>query len=312
MSQKIFKQIGIGLLVTFCVTGKLQAQTDPMYSQYMYNMLGINPAYAGSRKAISLNAFYRKQWVSLPGAPQTTSVSVDGAINDNKVGLGIQLYDDRLGVEKATGFNAMVSTRVHVSEKGVLSGGLSFGMMNYRTDLTQVPNRFTPGDPAFSQNYSKWMATIGAGLYYNTDRFYAGVSVPNILRTRIATLDLITSGIQKANDFHIFITSGVVLDVSDEVKLKPSVLLKAVSGAPVQADLNCNVWLRDVIGLGASYRTGDAIVGMAELQVNPQLRLGYAYDVTTSQLNSFNRGSHELMFRFEFGRNKTIKSTRYF
>lgn len=312
MKQRIIKQIALSLFILCCSSDRLLAQTEPMYSQYMYNMLGINPAYAGSREAVSLNAFYRKQWVSLPGAPQTTSVSLDAGVNNNKIGLGMQLYNDQLGVEKATGMNGMISARVHVSENGVLSGGLSFGMMNYQTDLTKVPNRFTPGDPAFSQNYNQWMATVGAGLFYNTDRFYAGISIPNVLRSRISTLDLISSGIQKVNDYHVFLTTGIVYDISDDVKLKPSVLLKAVSGAPLEADLNCNVWLKDLIGFGASYRTGDAILGMVELQASKQLRFGYAYDATVSQLNAFTQGTHELMIRYEFSRNKIIKSTRYF
>ena len=117
---------------------KIHAQTEPMYSQYMYNMLGVNPAYAGNREALSLNFFQRNQWVGIKGAPKTTSISIDQAIKEGKMGWGLQVYDDRLGVEAATGFNGMLSTRIRVSEKGVLSGGLSFGMMNYRINLNDV------------------------------------------------------------------------------------------------------------------------------------------------------------------------------
>lgn len=300
------------LLLFVCVGVKASAQTEPMYSQYMFNMLGVNPAYAGNREALSLNTFHRSQWVGLSGAPQTTAVSIDGAISDNRVGLGLQLYDDRLGVEKATGANAMVSARIHVSEVGVLSGGLMVGMMNYRADLSQVPNRFTPSDPAFSQNFNKWMPTIGAGIYYNTDHFYAGVSVPNVMRSRLSGLDMITSGIQKVNDFHVFANVGMMIDMNDDVKLKPSLMLKSVSGAPYEADINFNVWLKDMLGLGVSYRTGDAVLGMVELQASKQFRIGYAYDLTLSELKAFNNGSHELMLRYEFSRNRIYKSTRFF
>jgi len=300
------------LLIAIVASIKLNAQTEPMYSQYMYNMLSINPAYAGNREALGLSVFYRNQWVDLPGAPQTKSATIDGSINDNRVGLGLQMYDDRLGVEKATGFNGTISTRIHVSSNGILSAGLSLGMMNYRADLTQVPNRFTPSDPAFSQNFNQWMTTLGAGVFYNTDKFYAGVSVPNFMVSRLSTLDKVTSSIQSISDYHFFINSGVVIDMSQDVKLKPSAMLKVVSGAPLQADINCNLWLKDVVGFGLSYRTGDAVVGMLELQANKQLRFGYAYDFTTSAMGAYNQGSHEMFLRFEFGNDRIIKSTRYF
>ena len=289
------------------------AQTEPMYSQYMYNMLGVNPAYAGNREATSFNFFQRRQWVGLAGAPQTTSVSLDGAFNDNKLGWGVQAYDDKLGVERADGVNMMMATHIQVSDKGTLSGGLSMGLMNYRIDLLNVQGRYTPSDPAFYSNFNKWMPAVGLGIYYNTDKFYAGFSVPNVLKSRLTAFDVMNSGIQKVNSTHLFFTSGYVFDVNEDVKIKPSTMIKAVGGAPIEADFNTNVWLKNVIGLGFSYRTGDAMVAMAEAQINNNLRVGYAYDITISPLKYYNNGSHELMFRYEFGNNNTkIKSTRYF
>ena len=289
------------------------AQTEPMYSQYMYNMLGVNPAYAGNREATSFNFFQRRQWVGLAGAPQTTSVSLDGAFNDNKLGWGVQAYDDKLGVERADGVNMMMATHIQVSDKGTLSGGLSVGLMNYRIDLLNVQGRYTPSDPAFYSNFNKWLPAVGLGIYYNTDKFYAGFSIPNVLKSRLTAFDVMNSGIQKVNSTHIFFTSGYVFDVNEDVKIKPSTMIKAVGGAPIEADFNTNVWLKNVIGLGFSYRTGDAMVAMAEAQINNNLRVGYAYDITISPLKYYNNGSHELMFRYEFGNNNTkIKSTRYF
>lgn len=309
----MIKKIILSLLILLVIGSKLYAQTEPMYSQYMYNLMAINPAYAGSREALSFNTFYRKQWVGVDGAPQTMSASMDGAVSNNRIGLGIQLYDDRLGVEKASGFNSMISSRVKISRTGILSGGLLFGMMHYRANLTMVPNRFTQNDPAFSTNFNKVLPSVGLGLFYNTDHYYLGVSSPNILHSKLTTLELISSGLQKVNDRHLFVTSGVVFDLSEDVKLKPSVLMKMVSGAPTQFDFNANIWLKNILGIGASYRTGDAIVGMLELQLTKELRIGYAYDRTTSPLNVFSQGSHELMFRYEFGSEKNnIKSTRYF
>ena len=292
---------------------KSMAQTEPMYSQYMYNMLGVNPAYAGSREASSFNFFQRSQWIGLQGAPQTTSFSFDQSILNKRAGWGIQFYDDKIGVEKADGINIMGSTKIQVSENGILSGGLSFGLMNYRIDLMNVTGRFTPNDPAFYSNLNKWTPSLGLGIYYNTDNFYAGVSIPNILKSRLSAFDLIRSGLQKVNQKHIFLTTGIVIPINEDLKLKPSTMIKIVEGAPIEADLNTNIWLKDIIGLGVSYRTGDAIVGMAEIQANENLRFGYAYDMTISPLKFYNNGSHEIMIRYEIGNFKNkIKSTRYF
>jgi type IX secretion system PorP/SprF family membrane protein len=279
----------------------------------MYNMLSINPAYAGSREVMSMNMFHRKQWVGIAGAPQTTSITMDQSFNDKKVGLGIQMYDDRLGVERAQGVNAMWSARVRISENGILSGGLQFGAMNYRADLTKVENRFTPGDPAFTQNYSKWLPSVGMGLFYNTDKFYIGASMPNLMRSRLATFEMINSGIRNVNDFHFFGTAGYVYEINEQVKFKPSAMVKVVSGAPIQYDFNANFWLKDLIGFGVSYRTKDAVLGMIELQTNRNFRIGYAYDIPVSDLKLYTIGTHEIMLRYEFSKYKTnIKSTRYF
>ena len=289
------------------------AQTEPMYSQYMFNMLGVNPAYAGSREASSFNFFQRSQWIGLQGAPQTTSFSFDQSILNKRAGWGIQFYDDKIGVEKADGINIMGSTRIQVSENGILSGGLSLGLMNYRIDLMNVTGRFTPNDPAFYSNLNKWMPSLGLGVYYNTDNFYAGVSIPNILKSRLTAFDLIRSGLQKVNQKHIFLTTGIVIPINEDLKLKPSTMIKMVEGAPIEADFNTNIWLRDIIGVGVSYRTGDAVIGMAEIQANQNLRFGYAYDMTISPLKFYNTGTHEIMIRYEIGNFKTkIKSTRDF
>ena len=310
-----FKHIKVLMLLAVMLFAYLKsiAQTEPMYSQYMFNMLGVNPAYAGNREASSFNFFQRSQWIGLQGAPQTTSFSFDQSILNKRAGWGIQFYDDKIGVEKADGINIMGSTRIQVSENGILSGGLSLGLMNYRIDLMNVTGRFTPNDPAFYSNLNKWTPSLGLGIYYNTDNFYAGVSIPNLLKSRLTAFNLIKSGLQKINQKHIFLTSGIVIPINEDLKLKPSTMIKMVEGAPIEADFNTNVWLRDIIGLGVSYRTGDAVIGMAEIQANQNLRFGYAYDMTISPLKFYNTGTHEIMIRYEIGNFKTkIKSTRYF
>lgn len=290
------------------------AQTEPMYSQYMYNMLGVNPAYAGSREVLGLNFFQRNQWSGLRGAPKTTSLNLDQSIKEGKIGLGIQMFSDQLGVEEASGINGFLSSRIKVSENGILSAGLSLGFMNYQFNSLDVLNRIRTDDNVFVNVIpSQWNPSVGFGLYYNTDQFYVGVSTPSLLKSRLAKYENFASGIQKTDDFHLFTTMGYVIKINEEVNLKPSTMIKMVSGAPIEFDLNTNVWLKDILGLGISYRTGDAVIGMAEIHTSPNLRFGYAYDMPFSPLKAYTRGSHEIMIRYEWGSNKSkIKSTRYF
>jgi type IX secretion system PorP/SprF family membrane protein len=318
--NKIYKTINVKVIVIIFIVlsyasfEKVLAQTEPMYSQYMYNMLGVNPAYAGSREVLGLNFFQRNQWSGLRGAPKTTSLNLDQSIKEGKIGLGIQMFSDQLGVEEASGINGFLSSRIKVSENGILSAGLSVGFMNYQFNSLDVLNRIRTDDNVFVTVIpSQWNPSVGFGLYYNTDQFYVGVSSPSLLKSRLAKYENFASGIQKTDDFHLFTTMGYVIKINEEVNLKPSTMIKMVRGAPIEFDLNTNVWLKDILGLGISYRTGDAVIGMAEIQTSPNLRFGYAYDMPFSPLKAYTRGSHEIMIRYEWGSNKSkIKSTRYF
>jgi len=288
------------------------AQQKPMYSQYMFNMLNINPAYAGSRGAMSAVALYRNQWVGFPGAPRTTTFSFDMPIQNRKVGLGMQLYDDRVGIERTTGFNAIYAFRFQFAGSGTLSLGLQAGLLNYQANYTEV-NTYLPNDPAFSSNVRGILPAFAAGVYYNSDKFYIGFSTPAFLRTKIKYNNAAEIASVSSRDLHLYLASGTVFDLNPDLALKPSILVKAVSGAPVEVDINCNLWLQNKISLGASYRTGDAIVGMVEYQVNQQLRFGYAYDKTFSNLGTLVNGTHEIMLRLEFGSPSVrVSSPRYF
>jgi len=307
LSNMIKKAILV-LVVCFFLD-EASAQTEPMYSQYMYNMVAINPAYAGSRGVTGLNYFGRSQWSGISGAPKTNSVTLDGVTSNGVFGVGMQLYNDQIGVFKTNGANLMTSVRTQVSENGVLSGGIQFGIKNQVRNLTDVVNIYESNDPKFMSNMNTTDATLGMGIYYNSDNFYLGASIPNILKSSDKNLP----NSPKVNNTNLFLTTGYVFDINNDIKLKPSTLVKIVSGAPIELDLNTNVWLKDFIGLGISYRTGDAVLGMAEVQLNKQLRIGYAYDYTFSALKAYTSGSNEITIRFEFGKEtKNIKSTRYF
>jgi type IX secretion system PorP/SprF family membrane protein len=303
------KKILIILLLSFIANSNFFAQTEPMYSQYMFNMGAINPAYAGSRGATNFNYFGRSQWSGIDGAPKTHSVTLDGASKNDKFGLGVQLYNDQIGVFKTNVANVYAATRVRVSETGILSGGIQLGFKNQRRNYSDVVNVYEKNDVKFQNNISETDPNLGVGIYYNTDKFYAGVSVLDILKSS----DLNMPNAQKVNKSHLFATAGYVFDLSDDIKLKPSTLMKMASGAPIEFDFNTNIWLKDMLGIGVSYRTGDAVVGLAELQLSKNLRIGYAYDRTFSALRAFTTGSNEITFRYEFGKEtKNIKSTRYF
>ncbi len=307
--KKIIILIGI-----LCMGQQLLAQQEAMYTQYMFNMMAVNPAYAGSRGVLSATAMYRNQWVGVEGAPRTGTISFDMATRNKKVGLGIQAFNDRIGIVKTTGFYASYAYRINFEEKGSsLAIGLQGGLSNYRADLTKV-DLIDGGDPAFMQNINAIMPSFGAGIFYNTPKFYAGFSIPNLVKSYLRKDQYLYSTEVVAQKYlHLFLMAGYVFDLNESLKLKPSFLVKAVKGAPVTADINVNLWIKEIVGIGASYRTGDAVAGLLELQLSNQFRLGYAYDHSISNLVKYNQGTHEVMLRFEFGWDKNqVVSPRFF
>jgi len=290
----------------------LMAQQEPMYSQYMFNMLQLNPAYAGNRAVDNVTLMYRKQWLNVSGSPTTATVSWDSRQEGTNVGYGLQVYNDKIGIENTTGFQGFYSYRIPF-ENSFLSFGLSAGVLYYNAAYSQIQTT-QGGDPLLQADVKKMMPTAGFGILYGSEKWYMGFSVPALLKTKAESDGTNSTNAIGANN-HYFLTGGFVLDMSENFQLKPSVLIKSVKGAPLQLDYNLNGWINKVIGVGASYRTGDALVGMIELQVTPEFRLGYAYDYTISNLNTFTKwGTHELMLRYEFGgpKSRRLLSPRYY
>ncbi|MBY0541804.1 MAG: type IX secretion system membrane protein PorP/SprF [Sphingobacteriaceae bacterium] len=302
----------ISVLVSL-FTNKLQAQQEAMYSQYMFNTLAINPAYAGSRNVTSATALYRNQWVGIQGAPETLTLSIDAPINSKKVGLGLQVFNDRIGVTSTTGAFGSYAYRLRLN-KGTLAFGLQAGASQYRADFQSVSlNTFPSNDVAFSENINKVLVNFGAGIYYNTDRFYMGLSSPQILNNKLSNFTVQNNNVFTGQALHIFFATGYVFPLGDVLALKPSVLIKGVKGAPIEADLNATLWINDVIAFGLQYRTEADMAAMIELQASPQIRIGYSYDRSLTKLVQYNSGSHEIMLRYEFGFKKgKILSPRYF
>jgi len=287
------------------------AQQDPIYAQYMFNMLAVNPAYAGSRDVLSLTALYRYQWANIPGAPKTFTFSGDMPILKEKVGVGLTLNNDRIGIENRTNVYANVAYRIRLS-KGTLAFGLSGGGTFFNADYASVPTSSDgKNDNAFNSAVSTFIPNIGGGVYYNTDRFYIGVAAPQLLTQKLiaATSDQ-SKAIQRR---HVFLMAGYVFRLSENINLKPSALVKYVEGAPMQFDVNLNCWIIEKIGVGVSYRNGSGIAALLEFQATDQFRIGYAYEYSTTRINIASPGSHEIMVRYEFGFNKTkVISPRYF
>lgn len=321
------------LLIALISSSKTWAQQDKLFSQYMFNMMALNPAYAGSRDVLSATALYRNQWGGMTGAPQTATFSIDMPVNRERVGLGLQLFNDQIGLENWTGAMLSYAFRIKVGERTTLALGLQGGAMNFRWDLAKADLGNNLSDPAFASNISKILPNFGTGIYLSNDRSYLGVSVPYLIENNLNDYD----NDQRAKvRRHLYAMAGFVIG-KNSVKLKPSMMARYVNGAGLSLDGNLNLWFNDRIAFGASYRhnrfstyagkiqqlpngsvmRGDALVGMIELQLSDQFRLGYSYDWTRNNLNQsrkfLNIPTHEIMLRYEFGFSKSkILTPRYF
>jgi type IX secretion system PorP/SprF family membrane protein len=284
-------------------------QQDAQYTQYMYNMNVLNPAYAGSRGNLSIGLLGRAQWVGVEGAPRTITLAVNGPVGEN-VGLGLSAISDSFGPVTEQSLYVDFSYAIKTSEIGRLAFGVKAGASFLNVDLLSL----NPNDPEFSNtlsdNINEVYPNIGAGAYYYTDRFYVGLSVPNLIDSSHLKEE---SGVVStaSEEMHYFLTSGYVFQLSDAFKLKPSFLFKGSFGSPLSLDLSTNVLIYDKFELGFSYRFDDSVSAMAGFQVTPEIRVGYAFDYTVSNLGNYNSGSHEILLLFDFLNNK-LKSPRFF
>jgi type IX secretion system PorP/SprF family membrane protein len=306
-----FINIIVLLLVSLAVA---EAQQDPQYSQYMFNTLAVNPAYAGSRDVVSATALYRKQWVNTPGSPSTALFSVDAPFNREKVGVGLVVFNDKIGITNTMGAYGSYAYRMRL-KRGTLSLGLQAGFSQFKADYSSVVlDQDNRTDGAFASNINKFMPNFGAGAYYKTDKFYLGVSVPRIVNNKMFKKSDSTVTLNSHQTRHLFLMGGFVVGLSQDVKLKPSTLVKIVEGAPIQVDINANVWFYDVVAGGLSYRAAaGTLVAMLEIQATKQIRIGYAYDAGLGKIKAIGTGAHEIMARYEFGYVKAkVLSPRYF
>ncbi|VXB97390.1 PorP/SprF family type IX secretion system membrane protein [Maribacter litoralis] len=293
------------------------AQQDAQYTQYMYNTVAVNPAYAGSRGVLSIAALHRSQWVGLDGAPTTQTLNVHSPIS-GRVGLGLSIVNDEIGngTNQDTYFDAVFSYTVPTSEEGKLSFGLKAGGHFLNIDFNRLRN-YDPSNAAIGQTNidNKFSPNFGAGVYYHTEQFYAGLSVPNFLETEHFDSGGNSNSYIAQERMNWYLITGYVFDINPDLKLKPALLFKAVEGAPLQADLSATVLLDDTFSLGAAYRWDAAMSALVGFQLNEKLMLGLAYDREITELGStsFNDGSFEIFLRFEFlTRYKNILAPRFF
>ncbi|TDQ12015.1 PorP/SprF family type IX secretion system membrane protein [Pedobacter metabolipauper] len=297
-----------------CMMLVANAQQDAMYTQYMFNTLAINPAYAGSRNVTSATALFRNQWTGIDGAPKTGTITLDAPVFDKRIGLGVQFISDKLGITQTNTGVISAAYRIRMDE-GTLAFGIQGSVSQFRADYTSVLLN-SPGsgyDPAFADNVSKTLFNFGTGVYYNSDKFYIGLSAQDLISNKLTPYESPNTDLRNTQSMHLFLASGYVFSLSEDFKFKPSFLIKGVKGAPIEGDINATLWIKDVIGLGAQYRTSADVAGLIEIQATPQIRIGYSYDYSTTALKAFNSGSHEIMLRYEFGFGKgKILSPRYF
>ena len=295
-------------MLTLVVTLSSFAQQDSQYTQYMYNTMSVNPAYAGQRETLSITGLYRTQWVGIDGAPKTQTLGVHAPLRNEKIGLGLSIINDALGPANETYINANFSYTIPLNDYDTkLSFGLKGGFHLLDTDWSK--GRFQNPDATFNENLSLFSPTIGVGLYLHSRKWYLGLSVPNFITTE--HYDDFQESLA-AERLHYFLIGGYVFDLSENTKLKPAFLVKAVSGAPLIADVSANFLFNEKLTLGLAWRWDDSFSGLAGLQVNKGLYIGYAYDLTSTNLNNYNSGTHEIMLRFELKKIGRFISPRFF
>lgn len=286
------------------------AQQDSQFTQYMYNTANINPAYAGQRKALSVFGLHRAQWIGLDGAPETNTFAAHTPIENSRIGLGLSFINDRIGPVDDNSISVDVSYTVPLSESFDLSFGLKGTANLLNVDYTKL-NIYDPTDVGFQNNIdNRFSPNIGAGIYVHSEKSYVGLSIPNFLETKHFDNEDYSAARER---MHYYLIGGHVFDLSENLKFKPSALLKMVSGAPLQADISGNFLIHERFTIGAAYRWSGAFSGMAGFQITDGLFIGYAYDAETTKLANYNSGSHEIFLRFElFGKQDKITSPRFF
>ncbi len=306
------------IILSAVVSKESFGQQDAQYTQYMFNTISVNPAYAGSRDAISVAGLYRNQWVGIGGAPVTQTLSINSPIGrSNKVGLGLSVVNDKIGPTQETYIDIDFSYTIKTSEEGQLAFGIKGGGHLLDVNFNKL-NRFTNTDILLDTNIDrKFSPNVGVGVYFHKDKWYAGLSAPNLLTTSHfdeSSNDNTASSFIAKERVNYYLIAGYVFDLSTELKFKPAALVKAVSGAPLQVDVSANFLLYNKLTLGVAYRWDAAVSAQIGFQLSDNMMLGFAYDweITALGNTEFNTGSYEFLLRYEIFKNKKILYPRFF
>lgn len=289
------------LIMVLLAAGSLRAQQDPQFTHYMYNMSSINPAYALDEPcAVSLGGMYRTQWVGAVGAPKTITAFVHAPVA-SRLEAGISIVSDQIGdVVKENNLYADIAYVIPVSDRNKLSFGIKAGATFFDADFNGFQYSDANPDPAFADNIHRVYPNVGVGTYFFGENYYLGLSAPNLLRTKHLEHQnsIATIGVE---EIHCFFTGGYVFNLNDNLKLKPAFMAKGVKGAPMAFDLTANVLVNNRFELGAGYRLDDSVSGLANFYITPELRIGYSYDYTLTNMGDFNSGTHEIFLLFDIG-----------
>lgn len=301
-------KIKIILFVLTLSTFASSAQQDAQYTQYMYNTINVNPAYAGSRGVLSVFGLHRTQWLGLDGAPVTNAFSINAPLGDSNLGAGLSFVNDRIGPTNENMVSADISYFIATSENFKLAFGLKGTANFFNLNVNKLLAR-NPADLSY-QNVSSFSPNFGAGIYLYSNKKYFGISIPSLLQTNRYADNSVSVNKER---FNLYVIGGQVFNLSSEIKLKPAFLIKATQGAPLQTDLSANFMFSDKLVLGGAYRWRAAVSLMTGFQVNESFYIGYGYDLETTRLQNYNSGSHEIFLRYEhFRRVKRIVSPRFF
>ena len=308
-------KISIGFVLTIGSLN-IQAQQAPMYTHYMNNTLVVNPAYAGSRDALTVTAINRMQWVDFEGAPVTQSLTMHTPLSNEHMGIGLSVLNDKIGPTNTTSLVFDYAYRFNLTENSKMAFGLSVGANLFQADLSAL-QLDVQSDPVFLNNINNHVTpNIGFGAYYSRERFYAGFSIPNLLETSYSEIDQGNgNSLIGKEQRHYFFIAGALFHVTENLDFKPTSYVKMTVGAPIEADLTASFIIQKRFLLGAMFRTGDAVGGLIGFDITEQLHLGYSYDWSFGlQTFKYNKGSHELILRYDFliFDKKQIHSPRYF
>ena len=292
------------LLLVFLSVNISVAQQAPHYTQYMYNTQVVNPAYIGSKDAISIGLLYRNQWAGFDGSPKTGTFTASTPLGELKrMGLGLSIVNDKIGPSSETNFLIDYSYSLILSSKSRLSFGLKAGFDIFNIDYTLL-DIYDETDMQFSNNIdNKFQPQIGLGIFYHTDNMYIGLSAPSLLRSNYydSSIASTTNDGVELDQVKYYLTGGYVFNINDNLKFKPATLVKYVDRVPLQVDISANFLINNRLTLGTAYRWDESITTMAGFQINNQLFIGMAYDFETNEIRKQSNGSYEVFFRYDIG-----------